>query len=299
MRLSTFYDLGRLSQAIDLPILEWQDIKQNDFSETESLVCWRTYARDVSPTALRPFNIDVAFWPIPDSTYDEELPTLSSLEALALKPLNTSNNGGVTFDSLRATLGDRNRAVPSSLPDQHLLCFDQFFWILDGTFVNGRLHNNESIEEPSPRGRSWREVGRHLHYTAAFDRVRDEFLAAILGRTTQNYIAVHLRQGDFVWYSRVGDKAEAPFVSAVEEVQRELAGRHWAAGAPAWAGAWRKPLPVVFATDSTDPDYIAALKARGWYHLDHTKFKTVERFGGWQPSMLDLAVMSHASGFVG
>ncbi len=290
--MSEFYDLSRLSETLSLPIVEWDDVKRSDSSDEEALVCWQGYVGDVAPNALRPFNIKVSFWPIPQFAFDTELPTLTSLEVLALKPPNATNGGGPMFDLLRDELRSRGREPPASLPDQHLLCFDQFFWVLDGAFANGRLDNAEGIEEPSELGRSWREVGRHLHYTAAFAALRDEFVARVLGRAGDDYIAVHIRQGDFLWYSRVVDRVDVPFAEAVEEVRAELDGRRV-------GGRWRRPLPVVFGTDSEDKDFIASLKAKGWHYLDHDKFGTVERFGKWYKSMLDLAVMSDALGFVG
>ncbi len=297
---SQFYDLDRLSRTIDLPILEWYDVKTADSGEDEPLTCWHSsdWVPDGAEQSLHPWKIKPDFWPVPP---EFNTGILASIKALAVLQSTEEQKGDDAkyFDGYRGRAEADGQTVPATRPDSQLLCFDQLFFECEGWFENGALTKPETDDRIDPGAVLWQHVGRHLHWNDDINALADEFLTATLGRAGGPFLAVHLRQGDFVWYNRVGDKAEAPFVDALEDVKRALAAKDWAARAPAWAGKWRKPLPVVFATDSDDPEYIAALEARGWHYLDHSAFRTAERFGGWYPSMLDLAVMSRAVGFVG
>jgi len=56
---------------------------------------------------------------------------------------------------------------------------------------------------------------------------------------------------------------------------------------------------LMFALDSTSPDWWNEVQTRGWHRLDHQKEKTEEKLGNWYPTIIDLAAMSMANGFVG
>ena len=296
---SQFYDLDRLSEQLNLPILEWHDVKTAAASEEERLTCWHAsdWVPDGAEQSLTPWNIKPDFWPLP-AEFNTGI--LASLKALAVLQSQQDQKGdeGTYFDSYRRRAEAEGQHVVAAKPDSQLLCFDQLFFECEGWFENGALTKPETDDRVDPGAVLWQDVGRHLHWNAELDALADEFLTETLGTATAPFLAVHLRQGDFVAYNRIGDKAEAPFVEALAAVEAELDAK--ARLKAKWSSAKRrKPLPVVFATDSEDPTYIAALETRGWHFLDHAKFKTAEQFGNWYPSMLDLAVMSRAVGFVG
>ena len=70
-----------------------------------------------------------------------------------------------------------------------------------------------------------------------------------------------------------------------------------------FSGASRYDLAYIFllilVLDSASPDWWDQVQARGWLRLDHQKERTEEKLGLWYPTIIDLAAMSMASGFVG
>ena len=58
-------------------------------------------------------------------------------------------------------------------------------------------------------------------------------------------------------------------------------------------------IPVLFTTDSKEPDFIQSLTKLGWIFIDHDKLKTVTKYGGWYPAVIDSLILSRGVGFVG
>ena len=56
---------------------------------------------------------------------------------------------------------------------------------------------------------------------------------------------------------------------------------------------------MLVASDETDPAWWADVRARGWRSADHAAARTEERFSRWHPVLLDAAMLSGATGFVG
>lgn len=78
-------------------------------------------------------------------------------------------------------------------------------------------HSSYPIEELSPSDPIWSEIGTHLHFNSKTDKMADEFMAQLFanvggseskgwfGSLTSNkydFIAVHIRRGDFVKMGR-------------------------------------------------------------------------------------------------
>ena len=58
-------------------------------------------------------------------------------------------------------------------------------------------------------------------------------------------------------------------------------------------------ISVLFTTDSKEPEFIESLTRLGWTFIDHDKLKTVKRYGGWYPAVIDSLILSRGVGFVG
>ena len=114
------------------------------------------------------------------------------------------------------------------------------------------------------------------------------------------FIGVHLRQGDFIQMARAGHPLSA-YATSVDVLQARLAlllhpsKHHFNFGTRKKGGQ----LPVLFTTDSKEPDFIASLTKLGWIFIDHDKLKTVKKFGGWYPAIIDSLILSRGVGFVG
>ncbi|GAA5920982.1 hypothetical protein JCM1841_003242 [Sporobolomyces salmonicolor] len=138
----------------------------------------------------------------------------------------------------------------------------------------------------------WANVGRHLQFNSHVNHITDELLTALFGWRRKKFVAVHLRQGDFLTLGRASsamDEVVETFPAGVKQVQTALQARRKRS----------KELPVLFATDSGDPAFIAKLSKRGWIHINHIEFATTARFGGWSSGVLDSAILSRAEGFLG
>ncbi len=281
--LSTFYNLTHLSRKVGQPLLEWHQVKDPSLGPAEPLGCWRTVPRGGGEPALTQSGLIPEYWAIP--------PQLGTTTYRSLVQLSTDTQ--LTTDwvaSERHRLAVAGEDAPEAEPDGHLLCFDQHLRTWEQTRVDGTKIEKEALQDLNPLGPAWALVGQHLRWNEHFAALADQVKADLLSSASQPYLAVHLRQGDFIQQRRTQPGLIEPFVDGVAAVQARLAARKGAG----WAA-----LPVVFATDSEDEDYLDQLKKLGWLHLDHARWRTTERLGGWYPAHLDLAVLSGASGFVG
>jgi len=282
--LSTFYNLTRLSDALDHPILEWAQVKDPAAGPAEPLGCWRTVPRGGGgKPALTQSGLAPAYWSLPPEI---ERPTYSQLVTLADDP----ELGVRSVARERHTLDLAGENVPGAEPEEHLLCFDQHLRTWEEARVDGSKIDKEALQDLDPLGPAWAEVGQHLQWNDHLAGLAANLRTDLLGSASQPYIAVHLRQGDFINQRRTQAGLIEPFVAAVAEIRARLVAQH----GKRWAA-----VPVVFATDSHEQDYLVRLRALGWLHLDHARWETKERLGGWYPAHLDLAVLSGASGFVG
>lgn len=170
-------------------------------------------------------------------------------------------------------------------------------------FVDGAVDKSYTIEEMSPEDPVWSQVGIHLHFNSHINHIADELLLALLGsRSRQPFIAVHLRQGDFVDLGRIGHEVVEAYKAGAKEVQealrRKRADGSWKAAIGSTGGKG-KDLPILFATDSEDPAFVRKLTNLGWIYINHIEFATNARFGGWYPGVLDSVILSRAKGLVG
>ncbi|CEQ42044.1 SPOSA6832_03817, partial [Sporobolomyces salmonicolor] len=161
-----------------------------------------------------------------------------------------------------------------------------------GSRLRDELPARPTIEELPLDGPVWANVGRHLQFNSHVNHITDELLTALFGWRRKKFVAVHLRQGDFLTLGRASsamDEVVETFPAGVKQVQTALQARRKRS----------KELPVLFATDSGDPAFIAKLSKRGWIHINHIEFATTARFGGWSSGVLDSAILSRAEGFLG
>ncbi|KPV73445.1 uncharacterized protein RHOBADRAFT_55183 [Rhodotorula graminis WP1] len=286
--LSDFFDLAPFAYYANVSMVQWHDVKIPDVTGTqsESLSCWGW--GDERP--LERYNVKTHFWPFPG-----QLQIPSSIETSITFPgievLASQDNSPWLRDTVEKKYGSLDKAP--AFPDQQLLCFENLFYVQNVKFVKGTPDTTYAIEELRPDGPVWDKVGKFLRFNDHVNHVVDEFLGALLGSRRRKYVAVHLRQGDFVALGRAARASQEVaelYAEGVRKVQEQLKKRR---------GASKKDLPVLFATDSDDPVFINRLTRMGWIYLDHREFASASRYGGWWPGILDSAVLSRAQGFVG
>ncbi|KAK4691290.1 hypothetical protein P7C70_g9386, partial [Phenoliferia sp. Uapishka_3] len=292
--LSTFFDLKSFSYYTNVSLVEWSNVKIADIPGTkpEKLSCWGWHDERL----LQRYNVHTDFWPPPGQlTVPSSISTSMTFPAIEVLA-SQSQDEWLTSMAIKY-FGSTSNAP--AFPDQQLLCFDNLFYVPSTHFVDGAVDRHYQIEEFDPQDPVWKNVGRHLRFSASLDAIANDLLYSLLGSSKKPYVAVHIRQGDFLEMGRVTANVSESYSIAVREVQEELAIRQ--RGGILGLGPKRrnKKLPVLFATDSDDPAFVKQLTKMGWIYIDHKEFATVQRFGGWYPGVLDSAILSRSSGFIG
>ncbi|KIM70241.1 hypothetical protein SCLCIDRAFT_102054 [Scleroderma citrinum Foug A] len=286
------FDVPRLSKAIGLPILEWEQVKDVDSTVVDELGCW-------------------ALWPV---VAEEDIPPRGSsvVEKLKLDLSHTLVPGWVKLTQpgvpdKHASLWSLARLsfpearvealkqppIPSPLhqaslpPDEQLLCFDYLYY----TAVTNAWEWNWDY---SP---AWRFVGRHMHWNATLVKLAEEHVRRAMqvpdNELTPAYISIHVRHGDFRSYcnSIPEDQCFASIsviARRVEEVQQELLDRKGI-----------HVTRVIMTSDERDPNWWAEIAKLGWTWVDYAAERTVEKHGKWYPLLLDAIIQSRGAGFVG
>lgn len=242
--------------------------------------------------ALSPFKIVPHYWPAPPMF--SEYPSISGLEVLSQRPHWTyiEEKGPAIWEA-------QGQAVPAA-PEEQVFCVNQLHYTQEGRLDSGEVDFEESVEDVDPAGALWTEVGQHIRFQPeivrlARDFVEHLFLTNPVHVEPHRFIAVHIRQGDFAESGRAVGTTTLPrqYARAVAVVQQELYKLH---------GADWEDLPVVFATDSKDRDWVERVEVEyGWVFLDHEAWEREagEEHSSWLPAVLDSAVLSQAAGLVG
>lgn len=275
-------------------VVSWNDVKLVDTigTQQEKLSCWGAREGGEDEPLAR-YNIKTDFWP-----YPEEYRVTSSIENSITFPnielLESKDQTPWLKNFAQTTFGSIDQAP--AFPDPSLLCLENTFYVPNIRTFDGAPDYKHPIEELSHEGPIWEDVGRNLRFNKHINHLTDELLIALLGSNRKKFVAVHLRQGDFIDLgraSKAADEVADTFKAGVERVQKALKARKGKKGAKT------ADLPVLFATDSTDPVFIKKLSKLGWIYINHIEFATSARFGGWYPGVLDSSILSRATGFVG
>ncbi|GAA5971420.1 hypothetical protein JCM3765_001426 [Sporobolomyces pararoseus] len=292
--LDEFFDLKSFAYYSNASIVSWNDVKLVDTigTQQEKLSCWGA-RENGEDEPLKRYNIKTDFWP-----YPEEYRVMSSIENSITFPsielLESKDQTPWLNNYAQNTFGSIEKAP--AFPDPNLLCLENTFYVPNIRTFDGAPDYKHSIEELSHEGPIWEDVGQHLRFNKHINHLTDELLIALLGSNRKKFVAVHLRQGDFIDLgraSKAADEVAETFKAGVERVQKALKARKGKKGSK------EQDLPVLFATDSTDPVFIKKLNKLGWIYINHVEFATSARFGGWYPGILDSSILSRATGFVG
>lgn len=214
-------------------------------------------------------------------------------------------------------------------PEHRFTCVDTLFFVQSGRprgpdieleyGVRGWAEGAEPLIDAG-EDVSWAETGRHLRFRAPIESAVSATLRTLLdlgpGAAIPPFIGLHIRRGDFATTPGLGLASVETYVEALGQVRERLDASprfqpprpspiHPSVPArPGWTAFDRtrmraRDLPVVVATDETDPRFLAELDDRGWIVVDHAQLQTVQRYDDpWMPSVLDQGVLSRAAGLV-
>ncbi|GJN93299.1 hypothetical protein Rhopal_006346-T1 [Rhodotorula paludigena] len=283
-RLSDFFDVPKWIEATNVSIVEFSDAKSKTAALPEDISCWGP-AWNRQPF-LADYKTTMHSWPFPPNLADGRKTSFQAIEVLA-----ASDHAAWLDSHAQAEYGGLETAPPR--PEAQLLCFQNVYYVQELVFKAGRpLPPAYTIEELPPDRPLWSLIGRHLRFTRQVDYVVDDFLRTMYGGRIGKFIGVHVRQGDFIRGAKAVNGSQElvdVYAGGVREIQAALKAR----------GVIWRDAPVVFATDSQDAQFLKLLAKMGWIYLDHGKFSTLEKYGGWYPGLLDSAVLSRGIGFVG
>ncbi|KAF9530883.1 hypothetical protein CPB83DRAFT_787438 [Crepidotus variabilis] len=308
------FDLEHLSSQLRISVLEWRDVKKlptptdadpylyvpnSKAHLSESLGCWSTKASYESQPArcnqlVRHIGVDVAYTRVPATTrYKPEDPkeihvVFSQLAALIYRspsPLFSDLGRSPFFDPKEhPETFDYMSPSPKGLditPEHHLACFDSLYYVTSGA---------SSFEWKYGFSPAWRYVGRYLRFSENLQMLTQQYLNTLFPKSIPPFIAVHARRGDFDW--PCGKHLCFPPLSVyqkqVDVVRKELGEI-----------LGIEVNNVVLMSDETAPEFWANVKAIGWLSVDHGTHLTIERYGPWYPTLIDIVIQSCAIGFVG
>ncbi|KAF8813882.1 hypothetical protein BYT27DRAFT_7131069 [Phlegmacium glaucopus] len=294
------FDLTHLRKVLRSPILEWRDVKRlpshNPYStsEIEDLGCWSTRKENATEpiraeNVVHHLGLDVAYTRVPLQT--------------RFKP-SDSEEPHVVFSQLAAIIYPVNPLVsPRSLPnfapsplghslgpDDRLTCFDALYYATSGVDVYEWRFSWSPV---------WQSIARHVKFTQPMLRLGREYLGRAFrvheSQELPQFIAVHIRRGDFSFFCSTDGRQDClPPLSAykrhVNDVVAEIRSSR---------DLVPRALQVLVMSDEVSPQFWEEVRQEGWYHINHTTERTLERFGEWYPPLIDVVMQSYAVGFVG
>ncbi|KAG8958464.1 hypothetical protein FRC00_002723 [Tulasnella sp. 408] len=312
LQFSDVYDLPRLREVLNWPILEWSDVKMARYNEVfdsnksekegvekEVLGCWgaqQAFDKNNRPTnTLTPgfLNLEVVYTPVPffvklKPHYAPDTHVSFSGLASLLKPVGRA-------EALAApSAKNYTSSVPHLKgqfhpPDEQLACFDNMYFVA----------SHDTFEWQERHGPAWNLVGTEAKFIPKLDELASSYLKKVFGKEEiPLYIAVHIRRTDFK-DSCNGAVVEECMASLsaygerVKQVQEDLRQQY---GSSSPQGSVTE---VLVSSDEDDPKFWKDVQDLGWKYVDHEAMGTVENHGLWYPSLLDIVIQSRAAGFVG
>ncbi|KAG8976438.1 hypothetical protein FRC05_003681 [Tulasnella sp. 425] len=282
-----FFDLPRLRDALNHPVIEWRDLK-NGSSTHDIIGCWSAFATvEGSPRGSHlhgTLGVDVSHTRVPDNTQISGLHV--SLWGLAKLGFPEGRE-----EALRSTTPIPSYYYKESrIPNETFLCFDMLYYT--------------SVFEPFEWERDyapvWRFVGRHLRFHPNMIKLAESYIRKAFGlfevEPIPKFVSIHARRGDFGNYC--GDSPIehclpplSAWLDAVNDVRATLKAKH---------GVSISPQNVLILSDESDPAWWVEVEKLGWKYIDHTKERTVERHGSlWYPPLIDAMLQAMGTGFVG
>ncbi|KAG9016616.1 hypothetical protein FRB90_002777 [Tulasnella sp. 427] len=312
MPFSDIFDLPRLREALQWPILEWSDVKKAKYdvnfdehhsemegADKEILGCWgaqQAFDKNNRPTHSLTsifLNLEVVYTPVPFFTklqpkYPPDTHVSFAGLASILRPIGRA-------EALASPAAKNHTSFVPHLkntfeaPDEQLACFDNMYFVAE----------RQAFEWEQRQSPAWNLVGTEARFNPKLEDMASEHLKKVFGsEEVPMYISVHIRRTDFKNQCKGLNPKEcfAPlsaYGERIKEVQEELAERY---GSNSPRGNVKE---VLVSSDESDPEFWAEVKAVGWKFVDYEAMGTVKEHGLWYPPLLDVVMHARGAGFVG
>ncbi|KAJ6580635.1 hypothetical protein B0H19DRAFT_1250947 [Mycena capillaripes] len=282
------FDVPRLQKDLGKPILEWWQVKDRNSTSIDPLGCWNIWqavaTSNTGPhftTGPERLKLDISYTIAPNwiklyhNDADEPHMTFNSLMTLSFPE---------TRNKHLSTPAESPILKVSLPPDEHLVCFDNMYWIA----------NVEAHEFWHDHSTSWRLVGQYLRWNPRIEDLAQQYVRRTFGLAPTDvippYITIHVRHGDFKeWCRRPVAECFAPLSAIarrVDEVKAELLEKKGL-----------RVDRVIMTSDEKDSNWWDEVAPYGWVRIDHRA--TAEAHGGWYPLLIDAAIQSGGMGLVG
>ncbi|KAG6817946.1 hypothetical protein H0H87_012414 [Tephrocybe sp. NHM501043] len=264
------FDVPRLRKALNIPVLEWHEVKDRHSDSIDEIGCWNTWeavqkAESYPRRSHVPYHLklDISYTKAPSwikviPHFEHDMHSYFwSLAALAFPETRTAS----LVPPLESP--DHHVLLP---PDEQMLCYDYLYYACA----------NQPFEMEFDYSPAWRFVGQHLHWSPTIENLAYQYVRRALGTTedqsTPPWIAIHVRRGDFSVFcpeDPTGCYASLDVIARrVDEVKAELLQRKG-----------MSVQHVIMTSDERNSTWWDEVKSKGWYEIDHSQ--TADLMGDW------------------
>ncbi|GAA5885976.1 hypothetical protein JCM6882_004219 [Rhodosporidiobolus microsporus] len=304
----SIYDLPRFSQLSGVSILDWQELRPQEAEElgkTEPLGCWiGNLGKDEQRERagkMRDVGLSASFVPVRAALAKGEAGQGDELKAthdfIARFDQDESAKSGLIDQARHDSSISTASSSRHKNPEQHVFCIDHSLYRPEHPTTR---HSTTHLD---PRDHTaFFTHGKHLHFAPDVSETAGDLVAHLLGHRNP-FLAVHIsakaRQSECRLLRQPGKCGVdlTDYLHAVDRVRHIVAAQVHRKSREQRHSA--RTLSVVVSTDVKDLGFLGELSNMGWTLLDYEDLELRERFGTWAPEVMNQAIESRASGFVG
>lgn len=336
LAVSTVFDMDRFRSAVNVTTIDWRDVRPPlvTGAKNEQLGCWT--AAQMSDHELQErtklmgeLGLDPSFYPLRITApplVDGQLKlndlqgthilrswtSASPAEFLSLSPHTTvaySFLSGFDADpSAQVGLIDQALHTTSVVtlsqkshrdPERHVFCVDHSLF---HTVSTGAAQTTAHLDQYEHT--AFRAHGVALRFVSELEEVGADIVSFVLGHRGP-FVGVHISaRADCFGNQRESSECVhwlPRYVDAVERI-RILAAQVLGSATGRKTREQRhhvRALNVLVTTDVTDIGFLGEIVNMGWTLLDHNDLELRQRYGPWDPAVIESVVSSRAVGFVG
>ncbi|CED83552.1 hypothetical protein [Phaffia rhodozyma] len=291
------FDLARYTELTSHPSLTFRDLK-NSSTTLDQLACIAPQSGILSLTnkppvrmseemnmnKIQPEGVQVNVWPCPIET--------GSNQAISMAGLVEFSEGG-WWDFYERTVTTQNGGSEFGSLNRNFVCWADMYWVTDKQDIFSRW---------DPNWPGWTNVGKYLRYSTHLENLKDRYTDLVLGQHAQSnlpghqrpFIAIHARHNDFPCSDQTSAtcfKSATTYLEEITRIKKVLLDEQ---------GVVIGDQDVIMFSDEVNPHWWNEVTdVLGWKRVDHKVLNTLDSMDNWWPTLIDMAMMSSAKGFIG